>query len=100
MMVLKLTWCANISTVCYVPIFTWAYYCMCRVKQIQVELPPKDEILAPGIFSKGTPGPRWFDFTSAPDVEGFDSSICDSDITWAGQRAFRMTSRETCLVRV
>lgn len=57
-------------------------------------LPPKDDVLAPGIFNQGTPGPRWFDFSSAPDMPGFDSSTCARDITWAGQRAFHMHQRE------
>ena len=57
-------------------------------------LPPKDDVLAPGIFNEGTPGPRWFDFSTAPDVPGFESSTCPTDITWAGQRAFRMNQRE------
>lgn len=57
-------------------------------------MPPKDDVLAPGILNEGTPGPRWFDFTSAPDMPGFDSSSCATDITWAGQRAFRMNQRE------
>lgn len=60
----------------------------------QVWLPPKDDVLAPGVFNQGTPGPRWFDFSSAPDVDGFNSSACSADITWAGQRAFRMHQRE------
>lgn len=60
----------------------------------QVWLPPKDDVLAPGVFNQGTPGPRWFDFSSAPDVDGFESSSCSADITWAGQRAFRMHQRE------
>ncbi|CAM9497054.1 unnamed protein product, partial [Ectocarpus fasciculatus] len=67
------------------------YCCKSRV----VWLPPKDDVLAPGVFNQGTPGPRWFDFSSAPDVDGFDSSSCSADITWAGQRAFRMYQLET-----
>lgn len=65
-----------------------------RVCLPQVWLPPKDDVLAPGVFNQGTPGPRWFDFSSAPDVDGFDSSACSADITWAGQRAFHMHQRE------
>ncbi|CAM9146176.1 unnamed protein product [Scytosiphon promiscuus] len=66
------------------------YCCKSRV----LWLPPKDDVLAPGIFSEGTPGPRWFDFSGAPDVPGFNSSSCSADITWAGQRAFHMYQRE------
>ncbi|CAN0445112.1 unnamed protein product, partial [Ascophyllum nodosum] len=62
-------------------------YC-CKSKLVW--LPPKDDILAPGIFNEGNPGPRWFDFSSAPDVEGFESVSCRAHITWAGQRAFHM----------
>ena len=61
---------------------------------MKVTLPPKDDILAPGVFNEGLPGPRWFDFSSAPDVEGFDSSSCATDITWAGPRAFHMNQRK------
>lgn len=61
----------------------------------QVSLPPKDDILAPGVFNKGVSGPLWFDFSSAPDVEGFESLSCKANITWAGQRAFRMDQRES-----
>ncbi|CAM9408479.1 unnamed protein product, partial [Hapterophycus canaliculatus] len=57
-------------------------------------LPPKDDVLAPGIFNEGTPGPRWFDFSSAPDVPDFNSSSCSTDITWAGLRAFHMYQLE------
>lgn len=57
-------------------------------------LPPKDDVLAPGIFNEGIPGPRWFDFSNAPDVKGFDARHCKADITWAGQRAFRMDQSE------
>ena len=63
-------------------------------RRVQVWLPPKDDVLAPGIFNEGTPGPRWFDFSSAPDMPGFDSSSCAADITWAGKRAFHMYQRE------
>ena len=61
-------------------------------------LPPKDDVLAPGIFNEGTPGPRWFDFSSAPDMPAFDSSSCAADITWAGQRAFHMYQCEIPVV--
>eukprot|EP00903_Cladosiphon_okamuranus_P013122 g12238.t2 len=53
-------------------------------------LPPKDDILAPGIFNEGTPGPRWFDFSSAPGMPGFDSTSCPTDITWGGRSAYHM----------
>lgn len=56
----------------------------------QVSLPPKDDTLAPGIFGEGTPGPRWYDFTNAPDVEGFDASSCPAGITWGGREAFHL----------
>ncbi|CAN0233246.1 unnamed protein product, partial [Scytosiphon promiscuus] len=49
-----------------------------------VSLPPKSEVLAPGFFNEGIPGPRWFDFSSAPDTEGFDPNTCPAEITWAG----------------
>lgn len=61
---------------------------------MKVTLPPKNDILAPGVFSEGLPGPRWFDFSSAPDVEGFHSSSCATDITWAGRTAFHMSERK------
>lgn len=67
-------------------------YC-CKSKMVW--LPPKDDVLAPGLFNEGTHGPRWFDFTSAPDMPGFNSSTCTTDITWAGQRAFHMHQLET-----
>ena len=67
--------------------------------QVKVVLPPKDDVLAPGVFSEGNPGPRWFDFSSAPDVDGFNSSTCAADITWAGPRAFRMHEREIRTMR-
>ncbi|CAM9822671.1 unnamed protein product [Ectocarpus fasciculatus] len=62
-------------------------YC-CKSKL--VSLPPKDDKLAPGIFGKGIPGPRWYDFTNAPDVEGFDASSCPEGITWGGREAFHL----------
>eukprot|EP00752_Nemacystus_decipiens_P014352 g12769.t1 len=67
-------------------------YC-CKSKVVW--LPPKDDILAPGMFSEGADGPRWFDFSSAPDMPGFDSRSCVADITWAGQRAFHMYQLES-----
>lgn len=48
--------------------------------QVQVVLPPKDDILAPGELSEGDPGLRWFDFSNGQDVEGFNSSTCAADI--------------------
>ncbi|CAN0085914.1 unnamed protein product, partial [Ectocarpus sp. 4 AP-2014] len=62
-------------------------YC-CKSKL--VSLPPKDDQLAPGRFNDGIPGPRNFDFSSAPDVEGFDSSTCPPEITWGGTHAFHL----------
>lgn len=48
----------------------------------QVTLPPKDPILAPGMFGEGESGPRHFDFSDAPDVPGFNSSSeCAADYT-------------------
>ncbi|CAN0041429.1 unnamed protein product [Laminaria digitata] len=67
-------------------------YC-CKSKL--VVLPPKDDVVAPEIFNQGTPGPRWFDFSDAPDVEGFHSSACGADISWGGKSAFRMEQLET-----
>ncbi|CAN0449753.1 unnamed protein product, partial [Ectocarpus sp. 12 AP-2014] len=66
-------------------------YC-CKSKM--VTLPPKDDILAPGIFNEGTPGPRWFDFSGAPDVAGFNASSCPPTITWGGRDSFYLTGRE------
>ncbi|CAM9683407.1 unnamed protein product, partial [Ectocarpus sp. 12 AP-2014] len=37
-----------------------------------------------GIFNEGISGPRWFDFSGAPDVDGFDASTCPSDLNWKG----------------
>ncbi|CBJ33259.1 hypothetical protein Esi_0450_0011 [Ectocarpus siliculosus] len=62
------------------------YCCKSRL----VSLPPKDDQLAPGRFNDGTPGPRNFDFSSAPDVEGFDSSSCPPEIKWGGTQAFHL----------
>ncbi|CAM9267666.1 unnamed protein product [Ectocarpus sp. 12 AP-2014] len=62
-------------------------YC-CKSKQVW--LPPKDDVLAPGIFNEGTPGPRWFDFSSAPDVEGVDLGRCPNDIIWENRGAMQM----------
>ncbi|CAN0058419.1 unnamed protein product [Ectocarpus sp. 6 AP-2014] len=62
------------------------YCCKSRL----VSLPPKDDQLAPGRFNDGTPGPRNFDFSSAPDVEGFDSSSCPPEIKWGGTHAFHL----------
>eukprot|EP00903_Cladosiphon_okamuranus_P020100 g18458.t1 len=56
-----------------------------------VSLPAKDDVLAPGILNMGTPGPRIFDFSQAPDVEGFDASSCPSHITWGGTEAFHLS---------
>lgn len=50
--------------------------------------------MAPGIFREGSPGPRLFDFSQAPDVKGFDSGTCRKDITWGGRDAFNMKTRE------
>ncbi|CAM9239044.1 unnamed protein product [Laminaria digitata] len=62
-------------------------YC-CKAKL--VTLPPKDPILAPGMFGEGTPGPRHFDFSDAPDVPGFNSSAhCAADYTKGGDDAYR-----------
>eukprot|EP00752_Nemacystus_decipiens_P015176 g13516.t1 len=53
-----------------------------------VSLPPKDGVLAPGVFNEGTPGPLNFDFSGAPDVGGFNSTTCPSTIRWNGANAF------------
>ncbi|CAM9796401.1 unnamed protein product [Ectocarpus fasciculatus] len=63
-------------------------------KSKMVTLPPKDDILAPGIFNEGTPGPRWFDFSDAPDVAGFNASSCPPSITWGRRDAFNQAGRE------
>lgn len=56
----------------------------------QVTLPPKDPVLAPGVFGKGVPGPRHFDFSDTPDVPGFNSSLeCKDDYTMDGKGAYR-----------
>ncbi|CAM9503420.1 unnamed protein product, partial [Ectocarpus fasciculatus] len=60
-------------------------------KSKMVTLPPKDDILAPGIFNRGTPGPRWFDFSGAPDVAGFNASSCPPSITWGSRDSFYQT---------
>ncbi len=61
----------------------------------QVSLPPKDDEIAPGIFNEGTPGPRFFNFSSAPDVEGFNASTCPPSIKWGGSEAFFRTQCES-----
>lgn len=56
---------------------------------LQVTLPPKDPVLAPGLFSDGVFGPRHFDFSDAPDVPGFNSSSeCAGDYTLGGSEAY------------
>ena len=59
-----------------------------------MSLPPKDATMAPGVFGGGTSGPRWFDFTSAPDVDGFNASSCPPEITWRGREAFHLLGCE------
>lgn len=55
----------------------------------QVTLPPKDPILAPGMFGEGVSGPRHFDFSDAPDVPGFNSSAeCAADYTMGDYFAY------------
>lgn len=56
----------------------------------QVSLPPKTKKMAPGIFNEGTPGPRYFDFSAAPDVEGFNFSSCPTEMTWRDTDAFKV----------
>lgn len=61
------------------------------MSRLQVWLPPKDDVLAPGEFNHGTAGPVLFDFSSAPaTVGGFDSASCTADISWGGGSAFYM----------
>ena len=60
----------------------------------QVALPPKDDTLAPGVFNEGTPGPRWFDFTGAPGVAGFNPSSCPAQIQWGGSESFHLRGCE------
>ncbi|CAN0323051.1 unnamed protein product [Pylaiella littoralis] len=67
-------------------------YC-CKSKMVW--MPPKDDVLAPGVFNEGTPGPRWFDFSSSPGMPGFDSNSCPTNITWGGRSAARMDELET-----
>lgn len=61
---------------------------------LQVWFPRKDEVFAPGFLNEGNPGPRGFDFSNAPDMEGFDSSTCTKSITWKDGKAMKMTPRE------
>ncbi|CAN0318458.1 unnamed protein product [Ascophyllum nodosum] len=66
-------------------------YC-CKSKL--VILPPKDPILAPGIFGEGTPGPRYFDFSDAPAVPDFDpTASCRDEYTIGGRPAYRENFR-------
>lgn len=52
-------------------------------------MPPKDPILAPGMFGEGVSGPRHFDFSEAPDVPGFNSSSeFDADYTMGDYGAY------------
>ena len=56
----------------------------------QVTLPPKDDILAPGMFGEGESGPRHFDFSAAPDVPGFDyASECEAQYEMGDESAYR-----------
>lgn len=59
-----------------------------RLGHLQVTLPASDSVMGPGMYSDGNPGTRWFDFSNAPDVEGFDATSCTLDITWGGSDAF------------
>ncbi|CAN0016279.1 unnamed protein product, partial [Ectocarpus fasciculatus] len=36
-------------------------------------------------------GPRWFDFSGAPDVAGFNASSCPPSITWGSRDSFYQT---------
>ena len=57
----------------------------------QVTLPPKDPVVAPGMFGKGVHGPRHFDFSSAPDVPGFHTNTeqkCRETIDIGGMGAY------------
>lgn len=66
----------------------------------QVSFPPKDSVLAPGIFNEGVAGPRHFDFSDAPSIPGFDSSSCADDWTTGGDNAYYAIFRsgECCQV--
>lgn len=70
----------------------WLFMCLAA----KVSLPPKDQdnVLAPGIFNEGIPGPRHFDFSGAPDVDGFDPTSCPSDLTMNGKQMFYLRERE------
>ncbi|CAN0389040.1 unnamed protein product [Ascophyllum nodosum] len=68
----------------------WGYCCQSKL----LILPPKDPILAPGIFGEGTPGPRFFDFSDAPAVPDFDpSASCRDEYTIGGTPAYRANFR-------
>lgn len=68
-----------------------------RLFPAQMSLPTsKDDILAPGVLSEGVPGPVNFDFSGAPDVEGFDPTSCPSNITMAGGETLYLTRCESC----
>ena len=56
---------------------------------IEVTLPAKDPVLAPGIFGEGSDGPRHFDFSDAPDVPGFDMNACQDEYNIGGNVAYR-----------
>ncbi|CAM9928745.1 unnamed protein product, partial [Sphacelaria rigidula] len=63
-------------------------YC-CKSKL--VTLPPKDPVVAPGMFGEGVHGPRHFDFSSAPEVSGFDAATeekCHETINIGGMAAY------------
>ena len=62
-------------------------------------MPPKDDIMAPGIFNEGTPGPRFFDFSSAPDVNDFNASTCPASLEWFGRDSLYLTGCEASTSR-
>eukprot|EP00752_Nemacystus_decipiens_P002002 g1923.t1 len=62
-------------------------YC-CKSKM--VALLAKNKRVAPGIFAEGSRGPRWFDFSGAPDVVGFNFSSCPTNMTLDGGDTYRL----------
>lgn len=59
-------------------------------------MPPKDPVLAPGLFGEGDHGPRHFDFSDAPDVPGFHhADECNAEYVMWKKMAYNAYLR-TC----
>lgn len=68
--------------------------CYLLLTCFQTVLPPVDEIITSRATGGRLLGTRWFDFSHAPDVAGFDSRKCKADIRWRGGQSFQLEQRE------